>query len=362
MSLRNFLEQAAQSGDLIEIDRPVSVNYELANVAHALEGKPVLFNKIIDYADWRVCAGPCSDRKYFSMDLGVPVAALIPHLAQATENPQTPPMVAQGACQEVVLEQFNLHDLPILFHLPGDGGHYVASNVVITEDPELGRNMCYHRLLRLDERRFAARIIERRGTWTAMQKVEGDLPVAICIGVSQAVHLAAAMSAAPDVDELAVAQRQGTLYRNFQGYSTHSDCDLVAMGVTSIGMVSNSYSQNVRGLEEYYRRIDQGRLPIFRGIALSTDDLIRRDVITRLICNFTLPFAEVEQSWGIDFSDYFAADLATLDEMEADGLLVRDEREVRVLPRGRLLIRNICMAFDRYLPPVEQQKGFSRVI
>ena len=163
-------------------------------------------------------------------------------------------------------------------------------------------------------------------------------------------------------DELAVAQRQGTLYRNFQGYSTHSDCDLVAMGVTSIGMVSNSYSQNVRGLEEYYRRIDQGRLPIFRGIALSTDDLIRRDVITRLICNFTLPFAEVEQSWGIDFSDYFAADLATLDEMEADGLLVRDEREVRVLPRGRLLIRNICMAFDRYLPPVEQQKGFSRVI
>ncbi|MCA9945909.1 MAG: UbiD family decarboxylase, partial [Anaerolineales bacterium] len=123
MSLRNFLEQAAQSGDLIEIDRPVSVNYELANVAHALEGKPVLFNKIIDYADWRVCAGPCSDRKYFSMDLGVPVAALIPHLAQATENPQTPPMVAQGACQEVVLEQFDLHDLPILFHLPGDGGH-----------------------------------------------------------------------------------------------------------------------------------------------------------------------------------------------------------------------------------------------
>ena len=205
MSLRNFLEQAAQSGDLIEIDRPVSVNYELANVAHALEGKPVLFNKIIDYADWRVCAGPCSDRKYFSMDLGVPVAALIPHLAQATENPQTPPMVAQGACQEVVLEQFDLHDLPILFHLPGDGGHYVASNVVITEDPELGRNMCYHRLLRLDERRFAARIIERRGTWTALQKVEGDLPVVICIGVSQAVHLAAAMSAAPDVDELAVA-------------------------------------------------------------------------------------------------------------------------------------------------------------
>ena len=205
MSFRHFLEQAAQTGDLIEINKPVSVQYELANVAHALEGRPVLFNHIIDYPGWRVCAGPCSDRKYFSMDLNVPVPELIPHLANATENPQTPPMVEVGACQEVVLEQFDLRDLPILFHLPQDGGHYIASNVVITEDPELGRNMCYHRLLRLDERRFAARIIERRGTWNAIQKVDGDLPVAICIGVSQAVHLAASMSPAPDVDELAVA-------------------------------------------------------------------------------------------------------------------------------------------------------------
>ena len=163
-------------------------------------------------------------------------------------------------------------------------------------------------------------------------------------------------------DELAVAQRNGTLYRNFQGYSTHSDCDLVAMGVTSISMVSNTYSQNTRGLEEYYQRIDQGRLPLLRGIELSNDDLIRRDVITRLICNFTLNFSAVERAWGIDFGDYFSGDLAQLDEMEADGLLVRDSDEVRVLPRGRLLIRNICMVFDNYLPPIEQQKGFSRVI
>ncbi|MCP4285009.1 MAG: oxygen-independent coproporphyrinogen III oxidase [Gammaproteobacteria bacterium] len=167
--------------------------------------------------------------------------------------------------------------------------------------------------------------------------------------------------ARPD-DELAVAQREGTLYRNFQGYSTHSDCDLVAMGVTSIGMVSNTYSQNMRGLEEYYQRIDQGQLAVFRGIALCTDDLIRRDVITRLICNFRLSFTEIEETWEINFSDYFSGDLLKLDEMEADGLLTRDKREVRVLPRGRLLIRNICMAFDNYLPPVEQQKGFSKVI
>lgn len=205
MSLRKFLDQAAQSGDLIEIGKPVNVHFELANVAHALEGRPVLFNNIVDYPGWRVCAGPCSDRKYFSMDLGVPVPELIAHLAQATENPQTPPMVDNAPCQEVILEQFDLNDLPVLFHLPQDGGHYIASNVVITEDPELGRNMCYHRLLRLDERRFGVRIVENRGTYNAMQKTEGDLPVAICIGVSLATHLAASMSPPAGVDELSIA-------------------------------------------------------------------------------------------------------------------------------------------------------------
>jgi UbiD family decarboxylase len=115
MSFRHFLDQAAQTGDLIEINKPVSVQYELANVAHALEGRPVLFNQIINYPGWRVCAGPCSDRKYFSMDLNVPVPELIPHLANATENPQTPPVVEVGACQEVVLEQFACTICPFCF-------------------------------------------------------------------------------------------------------------------------------------------------------------------------------------------------------------------------------------------------------
>jgi UbiD family decarboxylase len=110
-----------------------------------------------------------------------------------------------GRCQEVVLTEFDLHQLPILFHLPDDAGHYVASNIVIIKDPELGRNMCYHRLLRLDKSRFAARIVEGRGTHQALQKVEGDLPIAICIGVSLVTHLAASMSPPPGVDELSIA-------------------------------------------------------------------------------------------------------------------------------------------------------------
>jgi 2,5-furandicarboxylate decarboxylase 1 len=205
MSLRKFIQQAEKSGDLININHPVHTTYELANVAHSLEGRPVLFSQIIDYPGWRICAGPCSDRRYFAMDLDVPVDQLIHHMALALDNPVLPPIIESGPCQEVVLKSFDLFDLPILLHLPEDAGHYIASNIVVTKDPDLGRNMCYHRLLRLDERHFAARIIENRGTDVALSKTEGDLPVAICIGVSLATHLAASMSPPPGVDELSIA-------------------------------------------------------------------------------------------------------------------------------------------------------------
>jgi UbiD family decarboxylase len=173
-----------ESGDLVTIEREVDTTFETANVAHALEGRPTLFTHIKNYPGWRICAGPCSDRRYFSMDLGVPTPQLMHTLSEALEHPSLPPVIPNGPCQEVVVEEVNLHHLPILLHLPEDAGHYIASNVVITHDPELGRNMCYHRLLRLDEKRFAARIVENRGTYNAMKKTAGDLPVAICIGVS----------------------------------------------------------------------------------------------------------------------------------------------------------------------------------
>jgi len=206
MSFRQFIQKAATSGDLIVIKKPVSTDFELANVAHALEGRPVLFEQIVDYPGWQVCAGPCSDRKYFSMDLDVGVDQLLDQMARALDKPIIPAIVENAPCQEVILEDVDLYQLPILLHLPEDAGHYIASNVVIIDDPEFGRNMCYHRLLRLNRNSFAARIVERRGTHTVMQKTEGDLPVAICIGVSLAVHLAASMSPSPQVDELSVAQ------------------------------------------------------------------------------------------------------------------------------------------------------------
>lgn len=166
--------------------------------------------------------------------------------------------------------------------------------------------------------------------------------------------------ARPD-DELAVAQREGGLYRNFQGYSTHAECDLVALGVTSIGMVGNSYSQNVKGVEEYSQLIDAGKLPLYRGIELNDDDLLRREIISRLICQFELDMAVIATQFKIDFADYFAAEMVQIRQIESDGLLAIEGDKICVLPAGRLLIRNVCMVFDYYLCQQREQR-FSKVI
>jgi oxygen-independent coproporphyrinogen-3 oxidase len=166
--------------------------------------------------------------------------------------------------------------------------------------------------------------------------------------------------ARPD-DELAMAQRNGTLYRNFQGYSTHAECDLVGLGMTAIGMVGDCYSQNQRTLETYYAALDAGHLPVMRGVVLDADDKLRRAVIMQLICHFMLDIGAIERAHGIRFADYFATELAALQTMQQDGLLEVDAAAIRVRPAGKLLIRNICMVFDRYLR-TKQDKRFSKVI
>jgi len=161
-------------------------------------------------------------------------------------------------------------------------------------------------------------------------------------------------------DELTIAQNNKNLYRNFQGYSTHADCDLVGLGITSIGKVANCYSQNVKTMDEYYELIDNNQLPVFRGIELNTDDLIRREVINQLICHYYLDFSKIEQQFDIDFAVYFKAELVMLEPMQHDGLLVHLDKAISVKPIGYLLIRNICMVFDRYL--ADSKNSFSKVI
>jgi oxygen-independent coproporphyrinogen-3 oxidase len=150
-------------------------------------------------------------------------------------------------------------------------------------------------------------------------------------------------------DDLAVAQRQGRLHRNFQGYSTHAEMDLVACGVSAISAVNGTYSQNEKTLDEYYAKLDADKLPIARGYRLDNDDVLRRLVIQRLMCNFELSLASAAQGMAVPFREYFAPELGELQAFVADGLVTLDDDWLSVTPKGRLLIRNICMVFDRHL-------------
>ena len=166
--------------------------------------------------------------------------------------------------------------------------------------------------------------------------------------------------ALPD-DELVIAREKGTLQRNFQGYSTHAQCDLIGLGVSSIGMVADSYSQNVKELSQYYARIDQGLLPVHRGYRLNDDDRLRREVIVDLMCHGRIDFAKIERNHGIVFVEYFADALAKLAEPVADGLVQISDDAVLLLPQGQLMMRNVAMAFDAYLGG-EQKGRFSRTV
>lgn len=163
-------------------------------------------------------------------------------------------------------------------------------------------------------------------------------------------------------DELAIAQREGELHRNFQGYTTQGDSDLLGLGVSAISMIGDSYAQNQKVLNSWYSSVEQQGNGLWRGVVLTDDDCLRREVIKTLICNFSLDFAAVETQWGIRFADYFAEDLALLKPLVADGLVVQAATGLQVTGVGRLLIRNICMCFDRYLRQRARQQQFSRVI
>jgi oxygen-independent coproporphyrinogen-3 oxidase len=167
--------------------------------------------------------------------------------------------------------------------------------------------------------------------------------------------------AKPD-DELAVAQRQGRLHRNFQGYSTYADSDMLSFGISSISKVGPTYSQNVKTLDEYYDRLDAHILPAYRGIELNADDILRRSIIQALMCHFELSIESIESAHLIDFKKYFAAELADMKEMEQAGLLKVSNDWISVLPPGRMLVRAISMVFDRYLRADRQRTRYSKVI
>ncbi len=224
---------------------------------------------------------------------------------------------------------------------------------VIAADPDRIAFYNYAHMPHLfkSQRRIAERDLPNTPTKLAM--------LALCIEkLAQAGYTYVGMDHfAKPSDDLALAQRQGRLHRNFQGYSAHADADLVACGVSAISSVAATYSQNVKTLDAYYDHLDKNELPIARGIKLTMEDGLRRLIIQMLMCNFELSMNSIEVAFPITFSSYFEQELEKLSEMEADGLLTMDAEWINVTLKGRLLIRNICMVFDRYL---NTQQGLAR--
>lgn len=163
-------------------------------------------------------------------------------------------------------------------------------------------------------------------------------------------------------DALAVAQRQGRLHRNFQGYSTQPDCDLIGLGVSAIGRVGATYSQNAKTLDEYYDYLNQDRFPVVRGLALSRDDLVRRAVIMALMCQGELQYESIELAFMIDFKSYFATELEALKELESAGMVELEDSGIQVTSCGWFFVRAIAMLFDRYLQIDRNRTRFSKII
>lgn len=204
MSFRSFLKKLEKSGELTRITKEVSTEYEMAGLIEALGEKPVFFEKVKG-SSIPVAAGLVSSKEIIAKALNSKKADLLRNLSNAIEHPVSPQIVENGECQEIIEKEVDLTKLPIMRYTEKDGGKYIASAVSIVRDPELGRNMSFHRLMLIGKNRFVARIVEDRGTDTALKKTGGELDIAICIGNSTAVLLAAATSLPKGVDELGMA-------------------------------------------------------------------------------------------------------------------------------------------------------------
>ena len=204
MGLRSFIDALDKNGELTRIKKPVSTEFEMAGIINANSEKPVYFENVKE-SSYHVIAGLVSSKDLIARSLGINKVQLLPKLLAAIEHPAPPQVVANGACQEVLETNVDLTTLPIMHYTEKDGGKYIASAVSIVKDPQLGRNMCFHRLMLKDKNHFVARIVENRGTDSALKKAGGELEIAFCIGNSTAVLLSAATTLPMGIDELGMA-------------------------------------------------------------------------------------------------------------------------------------------------------------
>ena len=255
--------------------------------------------------------------------------------------------------------QFHSVNLDLIYGLPRQTPEGFARTVeeVIRLQPD---RLSVFNYAHLPERFMPQRRIDSAELPTPSAKLEmlqGTIEQLTCAGYR---YIGMDHFALPD-DELAIAQEEGTLQRNFQGYTTHGHCDLIGLGVSAISQIGDLYCQNSSDLATYQDTLSSAQLATQRGLLCNLDDRLRRAVIQQLICHFELDFDSIEQAFTIDFRGYFKDQWPQLQAMQRDGLISLDAKGIRVLPAGRLLVRSVCMVFDAYLAMHNQQR-FSRVI
>jgi UbiD family decarboxylase len=204
MKLREFLTALEKQNKLTRIAEPVNTNKEIANIIYTLNEQPIIFDNVKDYT-YQIFSGITSDRDIIAQGINTTKDQLLLKLVEALRKPQIPPIVSNASCQEIIIKNPDIRKIPLLHHLDGDGGRYATATVATIKDPETGRNVSYHRLMELDKTRFSARLIKKRQTRTTYDKLEGDLEMAVCIGNSVAVMIAASLGPPSGVDEFSIA-------------------------------------------------------------------------------------------------------------------------------------------------------------
>ncbi|HNT78259.1 MAG TPA: UbiD family decarboxylase [Anaerolineae bacterium] len=273
MDLRTFLAQLDNSGELIHIAEPCAPEFAVAQAIAQHDGTPLLFENLPGFPQWRIAAGYVAQRAHFARAVGCSVAELVTRMAAAAAHPRPIPPTTTAPCQEIIEAEVDLTRIPIPRYHPLDGGPYITAGVTVIQDPDYGRNLCFHRLMRLGKDRLVGRIVEQRGTHTAWLKAPDGLPLAVCIGVPPHILLAAAMSPAKGVDELQIAQAlapSGTVRALTVPLDIPADAELVLEGVLTHEFAAEGPFPDLTGTMDHVRQ-----QPVFRVTAITR----RRDPI-----------------------------------------------------------------------------------
>jgi len=279
---------------------------------------------------------------------------------QVAVNRVQPLEMTRATLEEARRLGFKSINIDLIYGLPFQTRESFANTLktVLDLDPD---RLSVFNYAHLPERFMPQRRINEADLPSGEEKL-GMLEDSIRILTDAGYHYVGMDHFAKPEDSLAQAQIQGKLHRNFQGYTTHEDCDLVALGVSSISQIGDAYFQNSADIEEYMDRIHSSILPIKRGVILTDEDDLRRAVIKQLICHFNLTFSTIEEAFGIDFKTHFAEELQNLTPYIEDGLIELNEQRIQVTDKGGLLIRNICMVFDAYISRPQHKVSYSKVI